>query len=322
MSKILTIIIISVFLIIPNQNSEAKNTKLVKGNFYEGKIKWKEIKLDLPDGKWEYIRKNSWWFGGFGFSCKSFILSEGRIFKSLMSMCEMRTGGKYVGWLAQDLNKYYKRGDYDSCVLRPEYYYANLYIKGSSSNCLRIRHFDHDKEMNRPDDPQAAGGIRPVLRKWFKENNIVEPTILLAATHEYFAPVVGDSGPGVYFLINPEAYGGPKNKYFTEETSEYHRSNIDKHPEFKKFIDEWTSLSAKRHQQFEIDWKARNYHKLNLSDVIIKDSDMTLLNSEKEMNSISSNDQIIKKIKDLKDLYDAGVLNKEEFEKAKKRLLN
>ena len=47
-----------------------------------------------------------------------------------------------------------------------------------------------------------------------------------------------------------------------------------------------------------------------------------LLNSEKEMNSISSNDQIIKKIKDLKDLYDAGVLNKEEFEKAKKRLLN
>ena len=176
--------------------------------------------------------------------------------------------------------------------------------------------------MNRPDHPLAAGTFRPVLRKWFKENNIVEPTILLAATHEYFAPVVGDSGPGVYFLINPEAYGGPKNKYFTEETSEYHRSNIDKHPEFKKFIDEWTSLSAKRHQQFEIDWKARNNHKLNLSDVIIKDSDMTLLNSEKEMKSTSSNDQIIKKIKDLKELYDAGVLNKEEFEKAKKRLLN
>ena len=322
MKKFLTILFISICLIIPNQNSEASNTKFVKGNFYEGKIKWKEIKLDLPDGKWEYIRKNSWWFGGFGFSCKSFILSEGRIFKSLMSMCEMRTGGKYVGWLAQDLNKYYKRGDYDSCVLRPEYYYTNLFIKGSSSNCLRIRHFDHDKEMNRPDHPLAAGTFRPVLRKWFKENNIVEPTILLAATHEYFAPVVKDSGPGVYFLINPEAYGGPKNKYFTEETSEYHRSNIDKHPEFKKFIDEWTSLSAKRHQQFEIDWKARNNHKLNLSDVIIKDSDMTLLNSEKEMNSISSNDQIIKKIKDLKDLYDAGVLNKEEFEKAKKRLLN
>ena len=322
MKKFLTILFISICLIIPNQNSEASNTKFVKGNFYEGKIKWKEIKLDLPDGKWEYIRKNSWWFGGFGWSCKNFILAEDRIFKSLMSMCEMRTGGKYLGYLAQDLNKYYKRGEYDSCVLRPEYYYTNLFIKGSSSNCLRIRHFDHDKEMNRPDHPLAAGTFRPVLRKWFKENNIVEPTILLAATHEYFAPVVKDSGPGVYFLINPEAYGGPKNKFFTEETSEYHRNNIDKHPEFKKFIDEWTSLSAKRHQQFEIDWKAKDHHKLNLSDVIIKDSDMTLLNSEKEMKSTSSNDQIIKKIKDLKELYDAGVLNKEEFEKAKKRLLN
>jgi hypothetical protein len=87
-------------------------------------------------------------------------------------------------------------------------------------------------------------------------------------------------------------------------------------------MDEWTSLSAKRHQQFEIDWKAKDYHKLNLTDVIIKDSDMTLLNSEKEMTSNSSNNEIIKQIKDLKELYDAGVLNKEEFEKAKKRLLN
>ena len=47
--------------------------------------------------------------------------------------------------------------------------------------------------------------------------------------------------------------------------------------------------------------------------MIIQDKDMTLINSE---NDIS------KQIKDLKELYDAGVLNKEEFEKAKKRLLN
>ena len=41
----LTIVIVSICLLIPNQNSEAKNTKFVKGNFYEGKIKWKEIKI-------------------------------------------------------------------------------------------------------------------------------------------------------------------------------------------------------------------------------------------------------------------------------------
>ena len=45
--KFLTILFISICLLIPNQNSEAKNTKFVKGNFYEGKIKWKEIKIEF-----------------------------------------------------------------------------------------------------------------------------------------------------------------------------------------------------------------------------------------------------------------------------------
>ncbi len=271
------------------------------------------MKVDLPDGKWEYIRQSSWWWGGYGYSCKSFILKEGRIFKSLMSMCEMRTAGRYTANLGAVLNKYYKRGEYDSCTLRPEYFYANLYLKGTSSNCFRIRHIDHDKEMNRPDDPEDAGGIRPVLRKWFKENNVEEPKILLAATHEYFAPVVTENGPGVYFLINPEAYGGPKNKYFTEETSEYHRNNIDKHPEFKKFMDEFTSLSAKRHKEFENLWKARKKHKLDLSDVIL---------DEKDIVSVESDTDIVKRLNELKELLEAGVITKEEFKKAKKKLLN
>lgn len=312
MFKFITIFFILFFLIIPIQNSEAK-TKFVKGNFYEGTLKWKKMRVDLPEGKWQYIRQKAWWYGGFGFSCKSFILKEGRIFKSLMSMCEMRTGGKYLGWLAGALNKYYTRGEYDSCKLRPEYYYANLYIRGTSSNCFRIRHFDHDKEMNRPDNPQDAGGIRPVLRRWYKENDVEEPTILLAATHEYFAPVVTDNGPGVYFLINPEAYGGPKNKYFTEESSEYHRNNIDKHPEFKKFIDEFTSLSARRHKEFELQWKAKDRHKLDLSNVILDEKNITLN---------ENNNDVVKQLKDLNELYEAGVLSKEEFEKVKKKLLN
>ena len=312
MLKFLSILSILIYLIIPTKNSEAK-TKFVKGNFYEGNIKWKALEVDLPKGSWEYIRQNSWWYGGFGFSCKSFILAEERLFKSLMQMCEMRTGGKYLGWLAKELNNFYRRGEYDSCTLRPEYYYTKLYIKGTSTNCFRIRHIDFDKEMNYPDDPGDYGGIRPVLRKWLDKNNIITPKILLSATHEYFAPIVRDNGPGVYYLINPVAYGGPKEKHFTEETSEYHRSNINEYPEFKKFIDEFTSLSAKRHKEFEIQWKAKDRHKLDLQDVMISNEDITLIKSE---NNIS------KKIKDLTDLYEEGVLTEEEFEKAKKKLLN
>ena len=197
-------------------------------------------------------------------------------------------------------------------MLRPEYYYANLYLQGNSSNCFRVRHWEWEKELNYPDDPQDYGG-RQEWRKWIKENNIKPPKIVLGAIHEYFSPVVKDSGPGVYFNINPELYGGPKGKYFTEDTSEYHRTNIDKHPEFKKFFDQWTSLSAKRHKEFEIQWKARDHHKLDLRDVVIEGNNLSL--SE-------GNNDLIKQIKELKELHDSGVISKEEFEKAKKKLLN
>ena len=43
----------------------------------------------------------------------------------------------------------------------------------------------------------------------------------------------------------------------------------------------------------------------------------------KNKSSLKKTDgDIVKQIKDLKELYDSGVLTKEEFEKAKKKLLN
>ena len=38
--------------------------------------------------------------------------------------------------------------------------------------------------------------------------------------------------------------------------------------------------------------------------------------------SIDSNNDIVEQLRSLKELYDSGVLTKEEFEKAKKRVLN
>ncbi len=48
-----------------------------------------------------------------------------------------------------------------------------------------------------------------------------------------------------------------------------------------------------------------------------------VVNSQKnEQTQIDDNNDIVQQIKDLKELYDSGVLTKEEFEKAKKKLLN
>ena len=43
---------------------------------------------------------------------------------------------------------------------------------------------------------------------------------------------------------------------------------------------------------------------------------------EPKKKTTDDNNDIVQQIKDLKELYDSGVLTKEEFEKAKKKLLN
>ena len=56
---------------------------------------------------------------------------------------------------------------------------------------------------------------------------------------------------------------------------------------------------------------------------ILNDSNNSLLKKSKITKKITqSNDDIVSKLKDLKELLDSGVLTKDEFEKAKKKLLN
>ena len=62
---------------------------------------------------------------------------------------------------------------------------------------------------------------------------------------------------------------------------------------------------------------------LGFYDGGITQSTSTVTSSEKkDTTSIKKNDDIVQQIKDLKELYDSGALTKEEFEKAKKKLLN
>ena len=43
---------------------------------------------------------------------------------------------------------------------------------------------------------------------------------------------------------------------------------------------------------------------------------------EKNITLNENNNDVVKQLKDLNELYEAGVLSKEEFEKVKKKLLN
>lgn len=55
---------------------------------------------------------------------------------------------------------------------------------------------------------------------------------------------------------------------------------------------------------------------------VLNDGDNSLLKKSIITKKTTSSDDIVSKLKDLKELLDTGVLSKEEFEKAKKKLLN
>ena len=79
-------------------------------------------------------------------------------------------------------------------------------------------------------------------------------------------------------------------------------------------MDLWVSISAKRHQEFEKMSRAKKRHLLDLEKY--NPIDIYKKNNNKEKQDIAG------QLKKLNDLYKSGVLSKEEFEKAKKRILN
>ena len=85
-------------------------------------------------------------------------------------------------------------------------------------------------------------------------------------------------------------------------------------------MEKFIKVAAQRHKHFEKEIKAKEKHKLDLSEYgvgeIIEETKTT------SSTTTSSTENITEEIKELYELYKEGVLTKEEFEKAKKKLLN
>mgnify|MGYP002701167914 FL=1 len=133
---------------------------------------------------------------------------------------------------------------------------------------------------------------------------------MIGSFHFFFAPSVRDKGVEIRYTINPEFYGAPITINGDENSSEYHRNNIDKFSNKKKFMNDFLYKQARYHQNFEKNIKARKRHLLDFNQFVGKKS------QEVDINSIST------QLKSLNELYKSGVLTKKEFEKAKKKILN
>ena len=82
-------------------------------------------------------------------------------------------------------------------------------------------------------------------------------------------------------------------------------------------MEEFIKLAAQRHKLFEKGLGAKERHKLDLSEYGIGE-----IVKETKTTNITSGSSMSDEIKELNKLYDEGVLTKEEFEKAKKKVLD
>ena len=302
--------LVLLFLIFSLNHSNAESYKVddkVKDQF----IFSKKFKTDLPRGEWVIADKYAYEFYGIWIKGYTLLRIKDNKFIEGISIEELKTEGKYQDAVNQIIYEILFKNKYDGCYERSEYTVLEVYAKGSSHNCFRVEHEDVIKELYNPDDPQRKNA-NIQLRRWLKKRSIELPKIALGSSHSYFSRLSMGKWFVVQYVTDPKIFNAPESKYLTQETSEYHKNNISNYPQHNKIMKKWIAISAERHVNFEKSIKVIKRHSLDLDQYYSAES--------KSDNQLSN--EIIDQIKKLNDLYKSGILTKDEFEKAKKKILN
>jgi len=288
------------------------NAKLYRvGQTFENEIEFsKRFTLPLSPGKWEVVVQYD---EHYFFHWKGYGLAriENNEIMELIGVHKANLTGLEMAWVDHAVGQIVFKDKYDGCYERPEYYLVEVFKKGSTHNCLIIAHNDTNKEIYAPDDPQTTSAK---LKKYIKDNSIIVPPITFWSFHSYYSRLNRSDWYRIGYWVNPKLVNSPEAKLHSEESSEFHKANISQYPEHKLAMERFVSISAKRHQELEKAFKAKEHHLLDLNKYILE-NDNEYVNNEGEKN-------IIEDLEKLNELYKSGVITKEELEKAKDKILN
>ena len=273
---------------------------------------YKKYKFELPSGTWTVADRFRYSY--YGATTKGYHLLRIKDKKAVegFSIAELDIGARFQSAFNDALHLIMFKNEYDGCYERPEYYILKYFTKGSSHNCFWVMHLDVLKELNDPDDPELRG-TNAQYKAWIRDNKIELPKIAIGSSHSYFSRLTG----GKWFVIDnyfdPQILGAPKSDFINEERSEYHKYNISNYPDHKKIMEKVVSIGAKRHKKFELEVRAKEHHKLDLSLLITKPTENNVMEKSKD---------IITQLNKLNNLFNSGALTEEEFKRAKEQILN
>lgn len=309
--KILLIIILFFFhnILFANDFNSLKGEKI----FNKFEIN-KKMKLPIP-GKWEVIDKYSDYVG-WGIKVEGITFAEIEDNTPIKFFEIARATGlsKWQAYLTSIIEGATFNSKEGGCRKRQHYNYLKVYKRGSAHNCLIVTMLDVQRELNPSDyDPDRVFNLG--IRKWVEKNEINLPKIYLQYESSFFSMSVRDEWYVMLYVETPENFANYKPKFTSRDTTEFHPDKIINFPEAKKIMEKWTKKSARLHKDFEIFQNAKKSQKLDLSNYI--DS-----KEKKKLKKVKYSNNITEELIKLNELYKSGALSKEEFEKAKKKVLN
>ena len=310
MKNLLGILVLG--LILFSESANAKKTKWVTGKIYQDELTWiKNAKIKLPPGEFKLVDRYQWSSWGINIKSTWLMNFKGNLFHQDVEFSKIGSR-KYLAYLKIIYQEIFFKNKYDGCYPRSEYTVMKRRKKGGFFNCFIVRHVDVQKALYYPDDPENHNIMAKHI---IKKHNIDLPPIILCSASYFYAPSITETVMEIDWCINPETNGASKTEFTNEETSEYHPQNINKFPDKKKFMEDWIKLSVQRHKSFEKEIKAKEKHKIDFGEYDVSEI------IEETKTTISSSG-LTEELKELHGLYKEGVLTKEEFEKAKKKVLS
>ena len=173
-----------------------------------------DITIKLNPGNWTVFRNQT---RGFP---KQKIVAIGRIenneIMEVIEIYEGLLGGYYIKYIEPVLIELMFKDEHDGCYERSEYYLLEYYRKGSTFNCMRVRHIDATKELNYPDSPDGKAAAS-AYNFWIKSNSLTYPKVFLQSYHSYFSRMAGGKWYEVRHMVHPKLLGAPKSNFLLKK---------------------------------------------------------------------------------------------------------
>ena len=312
MKKILLIIFIYLFF----SQVSANDWRAKKGSVINNEFKVnKNMILPLDEGEWFVIYKfKESITHGIGIEGITFVQMEDNTPVKFFEIARATGLSKWQAYLTSIIEAATFNTKEDGCRKRQHYNYLNFYKKGAAHNCMIVENLDVNRLLYPTEyDPDSV--FRGGIRRWIEKEKIDIPKNYLTYSSSFFSISVRDEWHSVSYGVTPEKFAKYTPKYNQRDQSDFHPNNIKNYPRAKKIMDDWLIESANFHKKWEDFQKARKSQKIDLNNLLTYDIFTNSENSKKEKKSVAN--ELIK----INNLYKSGAITKEEFEKAKDKIL-